>query len=216
MFTGLITGVGTISALRQMGEDADARARIALPDHAPWAGVVQPLGASIACSGCCLTVVAASVGWFEVEISAETLSRTTLGSWVPGSRINLEGSLRLGDELGGHLVSGHVDGLARVVSATPEHGSTRWVFELPEALLPFVATKGSIAINGVSLTVNEAEGKNFGVNIIPHTARHTHFGTLAPGDAVNIEIDLLARYVARQLDFKGSASFLEKKAAKKL
>ena len=120
--------------------------------------------------------------WFAVEVSAETLSKATLGTWKPGSRINLEGSLRLGDEIGGHLVSGHVDGLAEIVSATPEHGSTRWVFRLPPDLAPFVAPKGSIAINGVSLTVNEAEGREFGINIIPHTAAHTNFHTLQVGD----------------------------------
>ena len=130
------------------------------------------------------------------------LSLTTLSAWKPGSKINLEASLRLGDELGGHLVSGHVDGLATVLSATPENGSTRWVFELPAALAPFVAPKGSIAINGVSLTVNEVDGQKFGVNIIPHTATHTNFGALAVGDAVHIEIDMLARYVARQLSFQ--------------
>jgi len=142
--------------------------------------------------------------YFAVEVSAESLSLTTLGAWKPGTRINLEGSLRLGDELGGHLVSGHVDGLATVLSATPEHGSVRWRFEAPAALARFIAPKGSIALNGVSLTVNEVDGHVFGVNIIPHTTTHTNFGVLVPGEAVNVEIDMLARYVARQLAFQTS------------
>jgi riboflavin synthase len=165
-------------------------------------GAEKKLGASIACSGCCLTVVEAGADWFAVEVSAETLSLTTLGRWAPGSRVNLEGSLRLGDDLGGHLVSGHVDGLASVLSAVPENGSTRWKFLLPDNLAPFVAPKGSIAINGVSLTVNEVEGAAFGINIIPHTAQNTNFASLAVGDAVNIEIDMLARYVARLAQFQ--------------
>ena len=201
MFTGLITGIGIVKKMAPTGAGRDARFVIATPDSPPWGGVAPALGASIACSGCCLTVVEAGPGWFAVEVSAETLSRTTLGNWTPGAEINLEGSLRLGDELGGHLVSGHVDGLAEVVAAAPEHGSTRFVFLLPEELAPFVAPKGSIALNGVSLTVNEVEGRKFGVNIIPHTAEHTNFHALRPGDRVNVEIDMLARYVARQLRF---------------
>jgi riboflavin synthase len=204
MFTGLITGIGTISAVTPLGAGADARFVIRTPDNAAWAGTDKVLGASIACSGVCLTVIESGADWFAVEVSAETLDKSTLGSWAPGSRINLEGSLRIGDELGGHIVSGHVDGLAEVVAATQEHGSTRWVFRLPADLAPFVAPKGSIAINGVSLTVNEVEGRDFGVNIIPHTAAHTNFGYLVPGDRVNIEIDMLARYVARQLSFKNT------------
>jgi riboflavin synthase len=202
MFTGLITGIGTISAVTPLGAGADARFVIRTPDNGVWAKADKVLGASIACSGVCLTVVESGADWFAVEVSAETLDKSTLGAWVPGSKINLEGSLRIGDELGGHIVSGHVDGLAEVVSATPEHGSTRWVFRLPADLAPFVVPKGSIAINGVSLTVNEVEDRDFGVNIIPHTAAHTNFGYLSVGDRVNIEIDMLARYVARQLSFK--------------
>jgi riboflavin synthase len=202
MFTGLITGIGTIRAVQPIGGGHDARFEVALPDNAAWRNHPIQLGASIACSGCCLTVVEFGADWFAVEVSAESLARTTLGSWETGSRINLEASLRLGDELGGHIVSGHVDGLATVVSATPEHGSTRWVFELPAALQRFVAEKGSIALNGVSLTVNEVAGARFGVNIIPHTAAETNFGALSPGDRVNVEIDMLARYVARQLTFQ--------------
>jgi len=155
------------------------------------------LGASIACSGCCLTAVDLGGDWFAVDASAESLSKTTLGRLRPGSRVNLERSLRIGDELGGHLVSGHVDGVAEVLAAVPENASVRWRFRLPPGLPRFVAAKGSVAIDGVSLTVNEVEGPEFGVNIIPHTAAVTTFGTLQPGDAVNIEIDMLARYVAR-------------------
>jgi len=200
MFTGLITGMGRVREVRDIGGGQDARFVIVTPPG--WPDRPVTLGASIACSGCCLTVVEFGADWFAVEVSAESLSLTTLGDWAEGSLVNLEASLRLGDELGGHLVSGHVDGLATVVSATPENGSTRWVFALPAALAPFVAPKGSIAINGVSLTVNEVEGARFGVNIIPHTASHTNFSTLDAGDRVNIEIDMLARYVARQLSFK--------------
>ncbi len=202
MFTGLITGVGTVQAVTPIGEGRDARFTIATPENAVWRGAEKRLGASIACSGVCLTVVEAGEDWFAVEVSAETLARSTLGGWSPGTLVNLEGSLRLGDELGGHLVSGHVDGLAEIISATPKNGSTRWVFELPEELAPFVAPKGSIALNGVSLTVNEVEGARFGVNIIPHTAANTNFSALRPGDRVNVEIDMLARYLARQLGFK--------------
>ena len=204
MFTGLITGIGTVRDVQPLGGGKDARFVIATPDNEAWTGAEKKLGASIACSGVCLTVVESGADWFAVEVSAETLSKATLGTWKPGTRINLEGSLRLGDEIGGHLVSGHVDGLAEIVSATPEHGSTRWVFRLPPDLAPFVAPKGSIAINGVSLTVNEADGREFGINIIPHTAAHTNFHTLQVGNMVNVEIDMLARYVARQLSFKNA------------
>jgi riboflavin synthase len=206
MFTGLITGIGTVTAVTPLAEGADARFVIRTPANEVWAKADKVLGASIACSGVCLTVVESGADWFAVEVSAETLAKSSLGAWAPGSRVNLEGSLRIGDELGGHIVSGHVDGLAEVISTTPEHGSTRWVFRLPADLAPFVAPKGSITINGVSLTVNEVENTNygaeFGVNIIPHTAEHTNFGYLVLGDRVNIEIDMLARYVARQLSFK--------------
>ena len=200
MFTGLITALGTVRQLRPAGADSDAGFTIAAPaDWSGWPSVA--LGASIACSGCCLTVVDFTDQDFSVEVSAETLSVTTLGDWAEGTRINLEASLRLGDELGGHLVSGHVDGLATVQAVTPEHGSTRYRFLLPDALAPFVAAKGSIAINGVSLTVNEVDDLEFGVNIIPHTRLHTDFVDRVTGDKVNIEIDMLARYVARQRGF---------------
>ncbi|MGE4482883.1 riboflavin synthase [Acidocella sp.] len=202
MFTGLITGIGTIRAITPIGNGQDARFTIQTPANEVWQNAEKRLGASIACSGVCLTVIAAGTDWFTVEVSAETLAKTILGGWKPGTKINLEGSLRLGDELGGHLVSGHVDGQAEIISTMPENASTRWVFELPQDLAPFVAPKGSIAINGVSLTVNEVDGPRFGVNIIPHTAEHTNFSTLRVGDKVNVEIDMLARYLARQLGFK--------------
>jgi riboflavin synthase len=194
MFTGIITALGTIRAITPLGGGHDMRLVIA----APWADTGSiAIGASIACSGCCLTAVDVGDDWFAVDASAETLSKTRLGEWRVGSRVNLERSLRMGDELGGHLVSGHVDGVGTAVSATPENGSTRWRFRVPHDLSRFIAAKGSVAVDGVSLTVNDIEGDTFGVNIIPHTAAVTGFGTLAPGDAVNIEIDMLARYVAR-------------------
>lgn len=200
MFTGIVTALGEVTALTPIGAGRDMRLSIATPPG--WLAGAE-LGASICCNGCCLTVVAMQGDSFEVEASAETLSKTTLGGWRLGRRINLERSLRLGDELGGHLVSGHVDAVGRVISATPEHGSTRWIFALPPPLAPFVAQKGSIAVDGVSLTVNDVTRDSFGVNIIPHTASVTGFGTLHPGDPVNLEIDMLARYVARQREFAG-------------
>jgi len=158
-----------------------------------------PLGASIACSGVCLTVVAIAPGEFSVQASAETTACTTVGSWYEGTPINLEKPLRLGDELGGHLVSGHVDGVARIVERRPEAESVRFVFEVPAGLAPFIASKGSVALDGVSLTVNEVSGARFGVNIIPHTLACTNFGEAIPGQQMNLEIDLIARYVARLL-----------------
>ena len=195
MFTGIITALGTVREVTPIGGGQDMRLVIAA---AGWTDThAIPRGASIACSGCCLTAVELGPDWFAVTASAETLSKTTLGGWRPGTRVNLERPLRVGDELGGHLVSGHVDGVGEVLSATPEHGSTRWRFRVPAPLARFIAPKGSVAVDGVSLTVNEVEGASFGVNIIPHTAAVTGFGLLRPGDAVNIEIDTLARYVAR-------------------
>jgi len=202
MFTGLITGVGTVREVQPMGQGKDARFVITVPENEAWSGIANvKIGASIACSGCCLTVIERGEKFFTVEVSAESLGLTTLGTWQPGTRINLEGSLKLGDEMGGHLVSGHVDGMAEVISSVPENGSTRWQFLLPRALARFVAPKGSIAVDGVSLTVNEVEDQKFGVNIIPHTAAQTCFSTLSVGDKVNIEIDMLARYVARLKEF---------------
>uniref|UniRef100_A0A8J4HCW1 Riboflavin synthase n=1 Tax=Acidicaldus sp. TaxID=1872105 RepID=A0A8J4HCW1_9PROT len=194
MFTGIISALGTVQEITPRQDGRDTRLAIA----APWPEMESiPLGASIACSGCCLTVVAVGKNWFAVEASGETLARTTLGAWRPGQLVNLERALRLGDELGGHLVSGHVDGVAEILSAAAEGGSTRWRFRLPRPLARFVAEKGSVAVDGVSLTVNAVEGEEFAVNVIGHTALVTNFSRLAPGDRVNIEIDLLARYVAR-------------------
>lgn len=199
MFTGIVSALGTIRSITPMGQGADMRVVIA----APWPDLSSiAMGASIACSGCCLTVVELGSDYFAVDASAETLSKTTLGNWKPGTRVNLERALKLGDELGGHIVSGHVDGVGRAVSATPENGSIRWVFEVPPDLARFIAPKGSVAIEGVSLTVNEVTGHRFGVNIIPHTASVTGFATLRPDDQVNIEIDMLARYVARLAEFR--------------
>ena len=199
MFTGIISAIGEIRALEPIGQGADMRLVIG----APWQDTLSiPNGASIACAGCCLTAVALGSDQFTVDVSAETLSRTTLGTWRVGTRINLERSLRVGDELGGHLVSGHVDGLGRVKSATRENASIRLVFTVPPELARFIAVKGSVAVDGVSLTVNEAGKDNFGVNIIPHTAEATTLGRLRPGDAVHIEIDMLARYVARLMEIR--------------
>ena len=199
MFTGIVTAVGTVREIEPLGDTRDMRLVI----EAPWADTAAiPVGASIACSGCCLTAVEVRPGRFSVDVSAETLANTTLGRWRPGTRINLERSLRVGDELGGHIVSGHVDGVAEALSAAAEHGSTRWRFRVPDALARFIAPKGSVAIDGVSLTVNEVEGSAFSVNIIPHTAAVTSFGSLRPGDGVNIEVDMLARYVARLGEFR--------------
>jgi riboflavin synthase len=194
MFTGIITDIGRIRALQMRG---DLRARIAT-GYAPE-GI--DIGASIACDGVCLTVVDrgrdAEGAWFDVQISAETLSKSTLGRWAAGQRVNLERALKVGDELGGHIVSGHVDGTARVVSVRDEGDSTRVRFAAPEALAGFIAPKGSVALNGTSLTVNEVEGAEFGVNLIPHTKEVTTWGEVAEGDLVNLEVDTMARYVAR-------------------
>jgi riboflavin synthase len=199
MFTGIVTALGTVRNITPLGDSADMRLTIAVP----WPDTATiSIGASIGCSGCCLTAVEIGSDWFAADASAETLNRTTLGRWQTGSRVNLERSLRLGDELGGHLVSGHVDGVGEVLSATPEHGSTRFVFRVPADLARFIAIKGSVAVDGVSLTVNEVTDDTFGVNIIPHTAAVTSFGLLHPGDAVNLEIDMLARYVARLAEFR--------------
>jgi riboflavin synthase len=194
MFTGIVTALGTVRAITPIGAGQDMRLVIA----APWPDTSSiAIGASIACSGCCLTATEIGPDWFAADASAETLACTKLGRWRVGSRVNLERSLRMGDELGGHLVSGHVDGIGEALSATPENASTRWRFRVPAPLARFIAVKGSVAVDGVSLTVNAVDGDTFAVNVIPHTAHVTGFGSLAPGDAVNIEIDMLARYVAR-------------------
>ncbi|RVT84522.1 riboflavin synthase [Rhodobacteraceae bacterium CCMM004] len=195
MFTGIITDIGEVLEVERRG---DLRARIGCDYDLD--GI--DLGASIACDGVCLTVVATGSvprNWFAVEISAETVSKTNIGAdgWPEGRRINLERALRVGDELGGHIVSGHVDGVAQVVEVRDEGDSTRVTLEAPAALARFIAPKGSVALNGTSLTVNEVAGARFGVNMIPHTKAVTTWGGVAEGDAVNLEIDTLARYVAR-------------------
>jgi riboflavin synthase len=197
MFTGIVTALGTVREIVPLGPGRDVRLVIA----APWpdSGAI-PTGASIACAGCCLTAVAAGADWFAVQASAETLAKTTLGEWQAGTQVNLERALRVGDELGGHILAGHVDGVGEAVSAVPENESTRWRFRVPAELARFIAPKGSVAVDGVSLTVNEVDGAIFGVNIIPHTSAVTTFGRLTPGARVNIEIDLLARYVARLME----------------
>lgn len=203
MFTGIITATGTVASIEPIAEGQDMRLAIETP--AGWLEGAA-IGASIACSGCCLTVVTLEESRFTVEVSGETLSKTTLGSWRVGSHINLERALRMGDEMGGHVVSGHVDGVAEVLSVTPENGSLRCLFQLPPDLARFVAPKGSVTIEGVSLTVNEVEGASFGVNLIPHTAAVTTLGEMRPGGRVNIEIDMLARYVARLRQFNAGHS----------
>lgn len=190
MFTGIITDIGRVRSIKPRG---DTRFEI----ETAYDTASIEIGASIACSGACLTVVDKGDGWFAVDVSAETLAKTNLGTWREGTPINLERSLRLGDELGGHIVLGHVDGVCSVASVAPEGDSLRFRFDVPADLGPFVARKGSITVNGVSLTVNEVEGNSFGVNIIPHTQQMTTFGRLAAGDRINLEVDVLARYVAR-------------------
>ncbi len=190
MFTGIITDVGRVRQLDKLG---DLRARIA--SAYDMAGV--DIGASIACDGVCLTVVDKGEDWFDVDISAETVSKTNLAQWAEGRRVNLERALKVGDELGGHIVSGHVDGLAKVVDIRDEGDSTRVTLRAPDDLARFIAPKGSVALNGTSLTVNEVSGRDFGINFIPHTKQVTTWGDVAVGDSVNLEIDTLARYVAR-------------------
>ena len=196
MFTGIVSDLAEIVSV-QHREDRGTRFQVA--SHYNLSTI--PLGASIAHNGVCLTVVNIKNDVYDVEVSAETLSKTTLGEWTKGRRINLERPLTLGDELGGHMVSGHVDGVGQVVSITPDGASQRLVFDAPNDLAKFIAPKGSITVDGVSLTVNEVEGSRFGVNIIPHTQEVTTLGLLSQGDKVNLEIDLIARYVARLNQF---------------
>ncbi len=204
MFTGIITDVGTLESVKRTDRDARMRIRtkLNLSDVA--------IGASIACAGCCLTVVArdASAGWFDADVSAETMSKTTLGDWSEGRVINLERSLKLGDELGGHIVSGHVDSVATVVSAEPDGESLKVVFAAPRALAGFIAAKGSVALDGASLTVNDvedtADAVQFAVNLIPHTRSETSFDALKPGARLNLEVDMLARYVSRLAHTRGA------------
>lgn len=198
MFTGIITDVGTVQLVQKRG---DTTIKISTAyDPASIA-----IGASIACSGPCLTVTAKGGregdAWFTVEASAETLSKTTLGAWTTGTRVNLERSLKVGEEIGGHIVSGHVDGIGDVVSVAPEGDSTRIRIKAPKQLAKFIAAKGSIALEGTSLTVNDVDGAVLGVNIIPHTFKVTTWGAIKTGDKINIEIDMLARYLARLKEF---------------
>jgi riboflavin synthase len=195
VFTGIITDMGVVRTLRQEG---DMRVRIGT---AYDTGGIE-IGASIACDGVCLTVVALGPDWFDMQVSAETVSKTNIGTfWREGARINLERALKVGDELGGHIVSGHVDGVAEIVKMRDEGDSTRVTLRAPEHLARFIAPKGSVALNGTSLTVNEVDGCDFGINFIPHTKAVTTWGTAEVGDAVNLEIDTLARYVARMRDW---------------
>lgn len=201
MFTGIITDVGRVLSIETAG---DTTLRIATAHDVDRVD----LGASVACNGVCLTVVAkgrdGGAGWFAVQASAETLAKTTLGGWTVGTPVNLERALRVGDELGGHIVSGHVDGTADVLSVRPEGDSLRITFRVPDGLAGFIAPKGSVALDGTSLTVNEVAGAEFGVNLIPHTRAVTTWGTIAAGDRVNLEIDTLARYVARLREWQGA------------
>lgn len=192
MFTGIITDIGDVRETEMRG---DLRARIGT--HYDTNGI--DIGASIACDGVCLTVVELGADWFDVEISAETVSKTNVGAnkWPAGRRLNLERALKVGDELGGHIVSGHVDGVATIIAMTDEGDSTRVTLRAPDTLAKFIASKGSVALNGTSLTVNEVDGTDFGINFIPHTKTATTWGDAKIGDAVNLEIDTLARYVAR-------------------
>ena len=192
MFTGIVTDVGRVRAIERKGDT-----RIEIETAYDMDDV--DIGASIACSGPCLTVVEKGSGWFAVEASAETLDKTALGDWEVGTRINLERAMRIGDELGGHIVSGHVDAVATVVDMQPEGDSVRFTFEAPADFAKYIAPKGSVCLDGVSLTVNEVQENQFGVNIISHTQSATSFGRRKVGDRINMEIDTIARYVARLL-----------------
>ncbi|QTC92912.1 riboflavin synthase [Brevundimonas goettingensis] len=191
MFTGIVTDIGRVRAVTETNRDRRYEIETA------WDVSGIDMGASISHAGCCLTVVEKADGWFAVEVSDETLSKTTLGGWKTGDPVNLERAAKLGDEMGGHVVSGHVDGLGKVVSIEQVGGSHRIVVEAPAPLHRYIAAKGSITVDGVSLTVNAVDGRNFDLNIIPHTWEATTLGRLQPGDAVNLEIDMLARYLAR-------------------
>jgi riboflavin synthase len=199
MFTGIITDIGRIEAVEQRG---DTRLRIACG----YDMSTVDLGASIACSGVCLTVVDKGDNWFAIDASAETLSRTAPGMWTEGQRLNLERALKVGDELGGHIVTGHVDGIGEVEATLDVGGSTRITIIAGDEVAPYLAVKGSVTLDGVSLTVNEVEniteGVRFAVNIIPHTAEHTTFSALKAGDRLNIEIDILARYLGRMMELR--------------
>lgn len=205
MFTGIITDIGEVVSSEQRG---DLRARIATA----YDPETIDLGASIASDGVCLTVIARGTeggrNWYDVEISAETVSKTNISveTWQPGKRLNLERALKVGDELGGHIVSGHVDGLAEVIAVRPEGDSLRVTFRAPRELAGFIAPKGSVALNGTSLTVNEVDGTDFGINFIPHTQTQTTWGGVKTGDKINLEIDTMARYVARLRDWAAAGN----------
>ena len=192
MFTGIVTDLGKVRSITQAGDT-----RIEIETHFDMNSV--DIGASIACSGACLTVIEKGPGWFAADVSAETLSCTTLGDWKPGARVNLERPLTASAELGGHMVSGHVDGVGTLRELRPDGDSKRFTFVAPKELMRYIAAKGSISVDGVSLTVNAVDDTSFGVNIIPHTQAQTTFGARVQGTRVNLEIDLVARYVARLL-----------------
>ncbi len=195
MFTGIVTDIGRVEATEERG---DLRVRIACGYDTD--GI--DLGASIACSGVCLTVVEKGSNWFAVDASAETRARTPTDQWRAGTPLNLERALRVGDELGGHIVTGHVDGIGRVLSVTPDGGSLRVAINVPADLAPYIAAKGSVSLDGVSLTVNTVDGHDFTVNIIPHTAAQTTLEQVAEGRELNIEIDVLARYLGRMMELR--------------
>ena len=203
MFTGIITDVGRVASVSGSGDTRFEIETVYEPDSID-------LGASIACSGVCLTVIDKGTRddkhWFAVEASKETLDVTTAGNWQTGHSLNLERALKLGDELGGHIVSGHIDALAEIVNIRPEGDSQRFTFRAPKDIMRFVAPKGSITLDGTSLTVNEVDGNTFGVNLISHTQSVTSWGASSAGDRVNLEIDVLARYVARLKDTEGDAN----------
>ena len=192
MFTGIITDIATVRAIQKTGDT-----RFEFTTSFDTSKIV--LGASSACNGACMTVVETGDDWFAIEASAESLSRTTLGDLSVGSKVNLEQATRVGDKLGGHIVSGHVDGVAILTKRVPEGDSLRLTFEVPDEFAKYIASKGSVTLEGVSLTVNEVDGNTFGINLIPHTQTETTLGSKQPGDRINFEIDMLARYVARML-----------------
>ena len=200
MFTGIVTDIGEVIDLEMRG-DIKARIKTAYDTD------TIDEGASIACDGVCLTVIEIGADWFDVEISAETVSKTNVGmnKWFAGKRLNLERALKLGDELGGHIVSGHVDGVAMVINMADEGDSTRITIKAPSDLAKFIAPKGSVTLNGTSLTVNEVSGDTFGVNLIPHTKQVTTWGDVKTGDALNLEIDTLARYVSRLAEYQSQS-----------
>lgn len=195
MFTGIIQDIGTVVSLEKQGDWViEIETGLDLSE--------TPLGASIACSGCCLTVISKTEKSFTVQVSGESLSKTAIGSWEIGTKVNLEPALKMGDELGGHIVSGHVDALAKIISIEKDQDSHRLTIQVPAGYERFIAAKGSVTLDGVSLTVNEVTRDTFGVNIIPHTWAQTTLGSKAVGDALNLEIDMLARYVARMMEFQ--------------